>query len=300
MSRPSSWNAPAQLTAVQPAAASNRPARVRPRIQSRSRPLAAALIGLALLGAAAGCTRPDAGAVTRADQAFDPYEATNRKVHAFNKGVDRAVLRPVSTVYATVVPEPFNVLVGNFADNLGTPSDVVNNLLQARFEDAAVNAVRFVMNTTLGVGGLVDAATAFGIAPRDTDFGETLAIWGVPEGAYQELPLLGPSTERDTAGRVVDLFTNPLNAVLDPSEQRLKTGARVASSVGDRGYRKGTVDSLLYDSADSYAQLRLMYLQNRRYQLGSGADDAYLDPYDDQAAESGGDYIDPYIDPYAE
>lgn len=261
------------------------------------RPAALRLLALAGLVALAGaCTRPEPGTVSRADQPFDPYEAQNRQMHEVNVALDRAVLRPAGTVYAKVVPQPVNQLAGNFSRNLGTPSDVVNNLLQGRLKDAGVNTVRFVMNSTIGVGGLIDAATAFGIAPRDTDFGETLAIWGVPEGAYQELPVLGPSTERATAGRIVDLFTNPLDPLMDRSQRRLKWGSAVAHGVGERGYRRQTVDSVLYDSADSYAQLRLIYLQNRRHDLGVEMGDAYLDPY----GETGGEAYDPYIDPYAE
>lgn len=275
-----------------------------PAARRALRSLAPSLAGLALL-AAAGCSTPEPGSVTRAGEPYDPYEAQNRQVHAFNKGLDRAVVRPVGVTYATVVPEPVNEMVGNFANNLGTPADVVNNLLQARFENAAVNTVRFVMNSTIGVGGLLDAATAFGIAPRDTDFGETLAIWGVPQGAYQELPVLGPSTERATAGMIVDLATNPLNTALDASERRLKRGSAVASRVGERGYRAETVDSILQDSADSYSQLRLIYLQNRRHQLGDAQEEAYVDPYDENGTDSDAAYIDPYaddlyIDPYAE
>ncbi|WP_010138935.1 MlaA family lipoprotein [Oceanicola sp. S124] len=252
-----------------------------------------ALIGLAALTA---CTRPGPGEVTRADQPFDPYEAQNRQMHEVNLALDRAVLRPAGTVYATVVPQPVNQLVGNFSANLGTPSDVVNNLLQGRLKDAGINTVRFVMNSTIGVGGLIDAAGAFGIPARDTDFGETLAIWGVPEGAYQELPVLGPSTERATAGRIVDLFTNPLDPLMDRSERQLKYGSAAAHGVGQRGYNRETVDSVLYESADSYAQLRLIYLQSRRHALGAAQTDAYLDPYGDTGEEAN----DPYIDPYAE
>lgn len=275
------------------------PDRFRSARVSPSLPRGLVAAGLALL-VAAGCTRPEPGTVTRAGQAFDPYEAHNREVHELNKSLDRAVLRPAGVTYAALVPEPVNELAGNFADNLGAPSDMVNSVLQGRLDDAAVTTVRFVMNSTIGVGGLIDAATAFGIAPRETDFGETLAVWGVPQGAYQELPVLGPSTERATAGMIVDLFTNPLRTALDPSQQRARRSARVAHLVGERGYRRESVDSILRESADSYAQLRLIYLQNRRHQLGAAQEDAYLDPYDDSNGQGDGPYIDPYIDPYAE
>ncbi|KAA2312548.1 VacJ family lipoprotein [Pseudooceanicola sediminis] len=251
--------------------------------------------------ASAGCTRPAPEAATQ--QYFDPYEARNRKIHNFNKGLDKAVLRPVGVAYATVVPEEFATLVTNFGENLATPADVVNDVLQFRLKDAFVNTVRFTMNSTIGLGGLIDAATLWGIPARDTDFGETLYVWGVPEGAYMELPIRGPSTERDTAGRIVDFFTNPLGYVLDSPEKSYGTQARVVSAIGYRGRYADTVDSVLYDSADSYAQSRSIYLQRRHYQLGdiaatSQAEDAYTDPYGAPAASN--TYDDPYGDPYAE
>jgi len=201
----------------------------------------------------------------------DPYESTNRSVHQFNKGVDRAVLRPVAIGYATVVPVEVQQSVGNFADNLATPGYVVNDILQARLDHALVNTYRFVVNSTIGIGGLVDAAAIYGVPPQPSDFGETLHVWGVPEGAYRENPVFGPSTERDTAGRIVDLFTNPLGYVLNEPEAYYGTVANVADKVGQRGRLKRTIDGVLYDSADSYAQARLAYLQSRRFELGQGS-----------------------------
>ncbi|QOL83211.1 VacJ family lipoprotein [Pseudooceanicola spongiae] len=248
----------------------------------------------------AGCARPSPEAATQ--QYFDPYEARNRKIHAFNKGLDKAVLRPVGVAYATVVPEEFATLVQNFGENLATPADVVNDVLQFRLKDAFINTVRFTMNSTIGVGGLIDAATLWGIPARDTDFGETLYVWGVQEGAYMELPIRGPSTERDTAGRIVDFFTNPLSYILPSPEKSYGTEARVVSAIGYRGRYADTVDSVLYDSADSYAQSRSIYLQRRHYKLGdintgSAAEDPYADPYGAPASNSSDD---PYGDPYAE
>jgi phospholipid-binding lipoprotein MlaA len=115
----------------------------------------------------------------------------------------------------------------------------------------------------------------------DTDFGETLHVWGAREGAYVELPVLGPSTERDTWGMVVDVFTNPLTYVLESPENYYGTVASVSSGLSNRGRYAATIDSILYDSADSYAQARSLYLQNRRFELGGSGGDAYLDPYDD-------------------
>lgn len=228
---------------------------------------------------------------------FDPYEAANRQTHEFNRTLDRTLLRPAGKGYAAVVPEDIQDRVGNFADNLSEPSHAVNHALQGDVEAAVVNLYRFVVNSTLGLGGLFDAAGEFDVNGEDTDFGETLHVWGAPEGAYVELPLLGPSNERDAVGEVVDLFTDPLSYVLPKPEKYYGTAAKLVDRVGDRGRYADTVDSLLYESADSYAQARLLYTQNRRFELGGGGSDAYVDPYSDPYSDP---YYDPYEDPYAQ
>lgn len=218
----------------------------------------------------------------------DPYEAQNRKFHAFNRGLDRALVRPAADAYS-ILPEPVERGVANFARNLDAPGDVVNNLLQGRVAPAGQNTLRFAVNTIFGIGGLFDTATALGLPAAPTDFGETLHVWGVGEGAYIEAPFLGPKTSRDLVGTIVDIAANPVSLALEHPDNLYATGAKVGSSLGDRARYSDTVDSILYESADSYAQARLLYLQNRRFALG-------------QAAGQSGDedFVDPYEDPYAE
>ena len=227
------------------------------------------------------------------DGIHDPYEETNRRNHELNLALDRGLLRPVGKGYAGSVPDPLVDTVANFADNLSLPGMVVNNVLQGNLGGAFQNSFRFVFNTIFGIGGLGDPASEMGIDAVETDFGETLHVWGVPEGAYVELPVLGPSTERDAVGKVVDVLIDPLGYVLPKPEKYYGTGVKVLSKVGSRGRYADTVDSILYESADSYAQSRIIYLQNRRFELGSDDGSAYVDPYDDP-------YGDPYADPYAE
>ncbi|WP_197021983.1 VacJ family lipoprotein [Sulfitobacter sp. 20_GPM-1509m] len=248
------------------------------------------ILALALVSA---CAAPDPAAVSP-DGIYDPNEARNRKVHAFNRSLDKAVLRPAGRGYSKAVPDEIEDSIGNFATNLAQPSVMVNSLLQGDFRGAGLSTVRFLTNTVLGFGGLVDAATEFKVPQHDTDFGETLYVWGVGEGPYVETPIVGPGTRRDAAGRIVDLFTNPLTYSLPSPEKYYSTGAKLASRLGDRGRYSDTVDSILYESADSYAQTRLIYLQNRRFELGSsvGADGG--DPYSDDP------YSDIYEDPYAQ
>lgn len=229
---------------------------------------------------------------TRTDGFNDPYETQNRAIHEFNKGFDTNLVQPVSQAYA-VVPEEIRNTVNNFSENLSMPGVAINSLLQADFKGVGLATVRFVMNSTLGLAGFFDPASEFGIPEHTTDFGETLAVWGAGEGAYIELPILGPSTQRDAIGFFTDFFTNPLTfATINSSPERfVPPTAYVGARLNDRDQFRGTIDSVLYDSADSYAQSRSIYLQNRRFELegGGSVEDDPLDPY-----------TDPYVDPYAE
>ena len=210
----------------------------------------------------------------------DPEEAKNRDIHAFNVALDKALVRPAADLYGTVLPPPVQQGVSNFAANLDVPGEVVNQLLQGRPGYALENTFRFAVNTVIGIGGLFDPATAIGVPGRRTDFGETLHVWGAGEGIYVELPALGPSTERDAVGKVVDILMNPVSLLLPTPERYYATAAKLGSKIGDRHRYSATIDSILYDSADGYAQARLLYLQNRRFELGQvvAAED-FEDPY---------------------
>lgn len=231
--------------------------------------------GLVLLGA---CATPDA---TR--DIYDPLEPTNRAIHGANKALDRSVLRPAAYTYRAV-PKDVRQVGSNFAANLAVPGTVVNDLLQFHLGDAIHNTLRFAMNSTLGLGGLFDPASGAGLDARPSDFGETLYVWGVGEGAYVELPLLGPSNARDATGQMVDLFFNPIGNILPANAQWTRNAAFVAQTLNDRANYGDLVDSVLYESEDSYAQSRLFYLENRRFSLGQDAQ-AEEDQYDiyDQA-----------------
>ncbi|MEX0339034.1 MAG: VacJ family lipoprotein [Arenibacterium sp.] len=225
---------------------------------------------------------------------FDPYENVNRGIHAFNRGVDRVLFRPASKGYVTIVPSPMVTSFSQFADNINEPGNLINAILQGDAEKAGTAIARFLINSTIGFLGLADPASEFGIEADHTDFGETLHVWGVGEGAYVELPLLGPSTQRDAIGTLLDLFTNPITFARNNPADNIGVYSEIVQRLGDRGQFSDTVDSILYDSEDSYAQLRVIYLQNRRFELGSRVDD-------DSSADPFGDaYFDPYEDPYAE
>lgn len=258
-------------------------------ILRRLRCLALAVLVLSALNA---CARP--GASHPAGTPFDPYEAENRKVHEFNRTLDGALIGPASKGYSNIIPDEIETAIGRFAFNLTIPGAIVNNVLQGNMKGATEDLYRFAVNSTVGLGGVFDPATELGMpAATEADFGETLYVWGVPDGAYQELPFLGPSTERATAGKVVDLFTNPLSYALPEPEKYYGTAASLFARIGERGRYSGSVESVLHESADSYAQLRSLYLQNRRYELGRSGEASYLNAYDDP-------YGDPYEDPYAQ
>ena len=254
---------------------------------------AKAFLGAALATLAA-CATPEPG------QNFaDPYEQRNRKVHEMSKRVDTNLLRPAAMAYGKTVPDPVRVGVANMASNLSLPSTVLNGVLQANPELVVNNTFRFVINSTVGIAGIFDPAAKMGLTKQDADFGGTLHVWGAREGAYLQVPVLGPSTERDIVGKAVDAVTNPLSLMFPPQAIPVTRGIKVADVLGDRYRFDNTISSTLYESADSYAQLRSVYLQNRRYELGMSAvadETAYDDPYAETAADP---YSDPYADPYA-
>ncbi|MEZ5798257.1 MAG: VacJ family lipoprotein [Paracoccaceae bacterium] len=244
------------------------------------------LVICGLAAALAGCGTTPAGQGVN-----DPLEPANRTIHQLNKGLDRVLLRPGSGAYGAVVPEPVRQGVSNVAETLDLPGDIANGLLQGNIPEAGSNFARLAVNLVFGLGGIFDVATDAGIPRARTDFGETLYVWGVGEGPYVELPALGPSTARDALGTVVDFALNPVGRAAKGKDATAVVVAKVLSKLGDRKRYSNTVDSILYESADSYAQARLLYLQNRRFELGQTGGE-------DDGGEEG--FIDPYEDPYAQ
>ena len=250
------------------------------------------LCAVVLMAGVSGCAVPSAEQ-RASGEIFDPYEAQNRGVHAFNRKVDKLLFRPTSVGFTSIVPEPIQDSIGYFSDNLSMPGNALDSLLQGNLKQMWYALARFTINTTIGIGGLADPATEFGIPAVDTDFGETLYVWGVPAGAYVELPILGPSTQRDSVGIIVNLFTNPLTFAPVRLVDNIGVYAEILRRIVDRGRYAETVDSILYDSADSYAQARIIYLQNRRFELSGNRGGENFDTYADP-------YADIYEDPYAE
>lgn len=213
----------------------------------------------------------------------DPYEAQNRSIHMLNKNLTGGLSSDDSS--GPRIPQGIARPVIDFADNLAMPGVILNNALQGDAMSAGSNTLRFLFNSVVGVFGIFDPADAIGLVEIDADFGQTLAVWGAPEGAYLELPLLGPSTERDLAGDIIDVVIDPLGAFLTGDQQIAATVGTVAGRVAKIDQLGDTIGGVLNESADSYAQARLIYLQNRRFELGIEATevaDPYADLYGDE------------------
>lgn len=210
----------------------------------------------------------------------DPHEVKNRRTHGANVKLDRAFVSPASNVYGEILPREVRDTISVFSDNAGLPGVVANNILQGNVEDAVHNTVRFLFNSTFGLLGMIDVATEIGLEERDSDFGETLHVWGAPEGDYVVLPFFGPSTERDGFGILVDFVLNPLSLALPSDVKHLPKATWVLSKFGDRYTFGDTIDEFYY-SEDGYELMQLYYLDSRRYELGIEVEDNELeDIYD--------------------
>ena len=204
----------------------------------------------------------------------DPYQSLNRKVYTFNKVLDKTLLAPVVGVYENATPDVVEKGVSNFFSNLSDVGNFLNHGLQLKPKKAGKDLGRLVINTTLGLGGIIDVASNLGIYQEPEDFGQTLGYWGVSPGPYIVLPFLGPSTLRDTGALLIDAGSNPINRY-DPLAHRLVI---LAIQVVDLRHQLGDLESLI--SGDAYIFLREAYLQRREHLIRDGvpSDD---DDFDD-------------------
>lgn len=199
--------------------------------------------------------------------ASDPWEGLNRGVFSLNRTIDRYFLNPVTDVYQLLVPEPGRHAIHRAIVNLDAPVVFANHLLQLRFDAAAVTLGRFVVNTTAGVGGFFDAASQGADIERiEGDFGQTLAVYGVPSGPYVMLPLFGPSTLRDTAGGAVDAVGDPLTYLIGPFRW-WTLGIGAGEGLVVREAHVGDLEALEEGSLDFYSALRSAYLQSREARI---------------------------------
>ena len=204
--------------------------------------------------------------------AGDPWEKMNRGVFGFNDWADRSLLRPVAKGYVRITPSFVQQGVSNFFDNVGTPAVALNQLLQRKPRLALSDLGRFVVNTTVGIGGLFDVGSRVGLLEHDEDFGQTFAVWGVREGNYLVLPLLGSSSIRNATGRVFDWAVNPMRFLSDP-----EVYYAMALSTVDLRAELLSVDQLV--TGDEYLFLRDTYQQRRQFLINDGVieDDPFAD-----------------------
>ncbi|WP_017669047.1 VacJ family lipoprotein [Sandarakinorhabdus sp. AAP62] len=235
-----------------------------------------------------GCASTGSTDLARAEA--DPWEKSNRRVFAFNKGLDRWVVKPVTSGYRAVTPKPVRTAVSNAYGNYGEPANFLNSVLQGKFAQAFRTLDRFLLNSTLGVAGAMDVATDLGRPREAEDFGQTLARWGVKSGPYVVLPLFGPSTLRDGIMTPVDFFVDPAdfarNAWLSPGWD-VRIGMAGGRIINFRNTLIETgADKLLADSLDDYTLAKSAYLQRRRLQLFDGQLPAEEDPFAEPAEET--------------
>ena len=231
-----------------------------------------ALILIAFLATACASIPPD----QRVES--DPWESLNRPLYSFNTGFDNVLTKPIAKGYRAVLPGFARKGVSNFFRNLTKPRSIINNLLQGKPERGFSEFGRFLFNSTLGIGGLIDVASMGGMEEYGEDFGQTAAVWGVPDGPFVMLPFLGPQTLRDAV-------LLPLNIIVDPlyhyDNSSVRTKLYVLGLIDIR-YRLLTADKLLEDSKDRYLTVRESYLQNREYEVYDGdppVDDDFFDEF---------------------
>lgn len=232
---------------------------------------------IAIAAAMAGCAT--------ANQ-HDPLEGFNRAMFEFNDTVDKAALKPAAKAYQKVLPDFVQTGIGNFFGNLGDVWTAVNNFLQGKVEDGALDVVRVTANSTLGVLGLFDIASDAGVPKHKEDFGQTLGHWGVPSGPFVMLPFFGPSTVRDTAALPVDLYGNPWN---HKEPVRWRNAGTVVRVVDDRATLLDA-SNLLEDAAlDRYQFVRDAYMQRRLSQVHDGDPPASTNGAEDKDENAGKD-----------
>jgi phospholipid-binding lipoprotein MlaA len=248
-----------------------------------------AVLGMVL--AVAACATPPSDPVARAefDRTNDPLEPMNRKILDFNLFLDRILIKPVAQGYRWIVPEYARNRMRNFLDNLNEPVIFFNDILQGEFTRANTTAGRFLFNSTFGIGGIWDRASQIGMEKQSGDFGQTLYSWGVPDGPYLVLPILGPSNPRDAIGIAVDSYMDPF--FWGVTVHFHGTGATnsglyrwIATGIDERSRNIEAFDEIQKNAIDLYAQLRSLWRQHRASELRHGEpappddQDLYTDP----------------------
>ncbi|MFP6759587.1 MAG: VacJ family lipoprotein [Alphaproteobacteria bacterium] len=239
-----------------------------------------AVAGMIALG---GCATPpvdDPDAMAEYERANDPLEPLNRGVFKFNLFLDQLILRPLSEVYVWLFPVEFRDSLHNMLSNADEPVNFANALLQGKGRRAGTALARLIINTTLGVGGMIDVASDLGFEPIEEDFGQTLAVWGISDGPYMMLPILGPATVRDGVGRGVDIFLDPMTYIInDIDNDYVGPGILAATAIDLPSRNLATLDEIERTSVDFYAAIRSLYRQRREDLINNGQQSEDSDPF---------------------
>jgi phospholipid-binding lipoprotein MlaA len=236
------------------------------------------VITAVLLGTLGGCATPppadDPDALADFKETNDPIEPTNRAIYAFNNALDTAIMRPAAQAYRFLIPDPVRGGVHNVLSNLGTPVQLSNDMLQGKPRRAGDTSMRFLINTTVGVLGVFDVAKDWGYPNHDTDFGVTLALWGLNEGPYLFLPVFGPSDPRDAVGLGVNAAMDPFNWVGQGAAVQALDWSRFGLNALDQRERHlDDIESIKKTALDPYATFRSLYRQNRAARIDEARND---------------------------
>lgn len=240
--------------------------------------IAAGLLGTLLTGLIAGCTsRPptnDAEALREYHETNDPWEPTNRVFYRINSGFDAVILKPAAEGWRFIMPAPVRRGIHNILANLTTPVVLSNDMMQGKPRRAGDTVMRFFINSTVGIGGVFDLATDWGYPSHGTDFGVTMALWGVPSGPFLFLPVLGPTSPRDASGFGVDIAMDPFTWVGQGAAVTALGWTRyVVSAVDGRERVLDEVDRIKKTALDPYATFRSLYRQHRAGEIENTRND---------------------------
>ena len=212
-------------------------------------------------------------AISHSDE--DPFQNINKKTHNFNQTLDSSLASPAASFYKTITPDILEVGITNFTHNIEDLSISVNNFLQGKPSEGMSDLLRFTINSTIGFAGFFDIASNLGFTKHDEDFGQTLAVWGIPEGPYVVLPGLGPSTLRDTLAMIPDAFLTPLYGI---DHDRTSYSLTAIDLIDTRARYLGLESVVI---GDEYLFYRDAYLQSREYDILDGNIEDEFDEFDD-------------------
>lgn len=230
-------------------------------------------VGAALAASGCASTKQVEAARETNERIYDPLEPVNRQMFRVHTVLDTVVLEPLAKGYRAVTPKQARTSVRNFLNNAASPAVFINNVLQGDIEGAGVTLARFGINTTFGILGLFDPAAEEGLELRWEDFGQTLAVWGVDNGPFLYVPVLGPTTTRDMVGRGVDSFASPYRFVEFDNEDSWRTGQAILNGIDQRAALIEPLDELERTALDLYAAQRSFYYSLRDDQTANGEQD---------------------------